>query len=141
MPSTDTAFSLAEWSLLVRLPGQVVTAATAVGRGTGPATVAQALAGLDAIAAGRGSSSALVRRVVGTIYAERDAETGVPDGVDGVIAGCRRAAEILADRSPDDSAAYRRWVLTVADRTCGAAPDEGSDGALLLADIATALGG
>jgi hypothetical protein len=143
MPSIDTTFTRAEWTLLVRLPGQVVAAATVAGQDRGTATVAQALAGLDAIAAGRGSSNALVRRVVGAIYAERDAEAGAVAGRAAVVDGCRRAAGILAARSADDRDAYRDWVLSAAERVCGTGRRDGpsGDAGRLLADLATALGG
>ncbi|HKD97469.1 MAG TPA: hypothetical protein VKB69_07670 [Micromonosporaceae bacterium] len=144
MPSTDTTFTRSEWTLLVRLPGQVVAAATAAGQDHGTGTVAQALAGLDAIAAGRGSPNALVRNVVGAIYAERDAEVGSVAGHAAVVDACRQASEILAVRSLDDRDAYRGWVLSAAERTCGAGRPGGSPGGdarRLLADLAGALGG
>jgi hypothetical protein len=145
MPSIDTTFTRAEWTLLVRVPGQVVAAATAAGQDQGGGTVAQALAGLDAIAAGRGSPNELVRRVVGAIYAERDADAGGGTGRDAVLDACREASAILAVRSPGDRDAYRDWVLSAATRVCGATArpgrPSGAAGQRLLADLATALGG
>ena len=55
---TELPFRRAEWELLVRLPGRVVVAATSAH--VDPArrtTVAEGLAGIDAIAAGRASAS------------------------------------------------------------------------------------
>src|SRR5690348_9328225 len=72
MQGIDTMFSRNEWDLLVRLPGQVLIAATSAEPDSPRRTVAEGLAGIDAIAAGRGSHNALVRGVVATIYAERD---------------------------------------------------------------------
>jgi hypothetical protein len=143
MPSIDTTFTRAEWALLVRVPGQVVAAATTAGQDQGAGTVAQALAGLDAIAAGRGSSNALVRRVVGAIYAERDADAGAVAGREAVLDACRQAAGILAVRSPGDRDAYRDWVMSAAERVCRAAGPGGpsGDAGRLLADLATAIGG
>jgi|SRR5215467_8403447 len=144
MPSIDTTFTRAEWTLLVRVPGQVVTAATAAGQDQGAGTVAQALAGLDAIAAGRGSPNALVRQVVGAIYAERDAEAGPLGGREAVLDACRQAARIIAGHSLEDRDAYRDWVLWAAERVCaagGPGDTPGDAGQRLLADLATALGG
>lgn len=144
MPSIDTTFTSTEWTLLVRVPGQVVAAAAAVGRDPGAGTVAQALAGLDAVAAGRGSPNPLVREVVGAIYAERDTDAEPAAGRDAVLDGCRRAAGILAVRSPDDRDAYRDWVMSAAERVRAAAgPGDppGDAGQRLLAELADALGG
>lgn len=84
------------------------------------------LAGLDAMAAGRGFDSDLVRAVVAAIYARHD---GAPtpaerltDLVDLLVA-CRAAVRVLHRRAdPADSAAYRQWVQSVAAASAGRCP-------------------
>lgn len=160
-----------EWELLTSLPAQVVIAATAVAadgevsahdrgaRELAPRahdarqTVAEGLAGLDAIAAGRAFDSDLVRAVVAAIYAENDGRSpgsGRPqpaafDGTDPirqpeaagpaahehrrpaeVLASCRSVATVLNARAdPADSAAYRQWLQSIAARVCEAASSGG----------------
>jgi len=129
MQGIDTSFSRGEWSLLVRLPGQVLIAATSAEADGARRTVAEGVAGIDAIAAGRGSDNALVRRVVGTIYAEREEDapaaeefTDRESGIAAVIAAARVASSVLVQRSaPADRAAYRDWLASIAARVCGAA--------------------
>lgn len=122
-----------QWRLLTSLPAEIMIATIAL-QDDGPRrTVAEGLAGLDAIAAGRGSDSDLVRGVVAAIYSEP--EEGRPAGPDGagpdarriaVLADCRRVAEILrAGADPADAAAYRHWVQQVAVRVFGAARSGG----------------
>jgi hypothetical protein len=86
-------------------------------------TVAEGLAGLEAVAAGRSSDSDLVRGVVAAIYAERGAAPERRDvGNAQVFAACREAARVLARRAdPADSAAYRQWVQSIAARVRAAA--------------------
>ncbi len=128
-----TTFTRAEWHLLVRLPGQVVVAATSAEADSPRRTVAEGLAGIDAIAAGLQSPSPFVRRVVAMIYAEHD--DGAPTatefddraaGLADVLATCRRAAAMLAERCPaGDRAAYADWLLSIADRVCSASRSGG----------------
>src|SRR5437773_1936167 len=96
---STVAFLPSEWDLLVRLPGRVLVAATSAGRDSAPdsaaQTVADGLAGIEAIAAGRGAGSRLVREVVAAIYAERDADDDLPIGTGGVLAECRVAARTV----------------------------------------------
>jgi hypothetical protein len=149
MRSVDTeipgraGFTPAEWGTLVRLPGQVVVAATAAPAADRHRTVAGGLAGLDAIAAGRASGNDLVRHVVATIYAERDdgaAFVDVATDAGRVVAACQQAAGILAARcGPVDRDAYRAWIASIAARVCGA-PWPGRDGRFL-ADVTVALRG
>ena len=95
--------------------------------------MAEGLAGIDAIAAGRGSDNALVRGVVGTIHAEREDEQASAEefsdreaGIAAVVAAARVAAEIIAERSsPVDRDAYRDFVASIAARVCGAARSGG----------------
>src|SRR5438045_6145883 len=101
-PRTEAPFRREEWELLVRLPGRVVVAATSAEPDTARRTVAEGLAGIDAIAAGRASASRLVRDVVAAIYAETGDEAPVAEefhdrsgGMSDVLADCRAAAAVL----------------------------------------------
>src|SRR5437762_13482060 len=90
---TEVPFRRAEWELLVKLPGRVVVAATSAQADPPWRTVAEGLAGLDAIAAGRASASRLVRDVVTAIYAETQDDPPVAGNLrertTEVLAGCR----------------------------------------------------
>ena len=156
-------FTDAEWQLLVRLPGQVVIAATSAEPDAPRRTVSEGLAGIDAIAAGRASDSDFVRDVVRAIYVEGE-DSGPVDsepptaeefldrsaGLAEVLTTCRAAAAVLARADPADSAAYRQWLQSIAARVCGAARSGGLlglGGARLsaaerafLADLGAALG-
>lgn len=129
-----------EWALLTALPRDVLVAATAVRSGRAPRTVADGLAGLDAIAAGRSFDSDLVRAVVAAIYAESGDAAALPCPVTAVavFAECRRAVTALTARADAaDSAAYRYWVQHVAARALGG--DAGPERAFL-AGLGAALG-
>ena len=128
-PNPTFAFPAGEWDLLVRLPGRVLVAATSAEPDGARQTVAEGLAGIEAIAAGRASPSRLVREVVAAMYAERDEDAPVaeefidaPTEIAGVLAECRAAGRTLADRVPaPDAAAYRGWLLAIAGTVCAAA--------------------
>jgi len=129
------SFTPAEWDLLVRLPGRLLIAATSP-EGAG-GTHAQALAGLEAIAAGRASASRLVRDVVAAIYSEQAPADPAPrvarlaDGVAGVLADCRAAARTVARRGGDaDATAFREWLLAIATAVCAAGTPAGSAAAI-----------
>jgi hypothetical protein len=127
------SFPPEEWDLLVRLPGRVLVAATSAEPDGARQTVAEGIAGIEAIASGRGSPSRLVREVVAAIYAERDDDAPVAEefsdawaGIAGVLAECRAASRTLADRMPSpDAAAYRGWLLAIAGTVCAAARSGG----------------
>ena len=121
-------FERDEWELLVRLPGQVVVAATSAEADSPRRSVSEGLAGIEAIAAGRDSASGLVREVVAEIYHEtetppaaeeyRDPAAGIAD----VLAACRQVAGVLAVRTArEDADAYRHWIEAIATRVCHAA--------------------
>lgn len=139
--TTITRYTRAEWDLLVQLPGRMVVAATSDEAASAGQTVIEAVAGLNAIAAGRGSPNALVRQVVGTIYAELDFDSpasrdvGVADDMTGlapIIAACRQAAAILADHaSAADRLAYEKWLESIAIVVCDAFPVTGDLGATM----------
>jgi len=121
-PPTIAVYSPAEWDLLTDLPGRVLVAAASAGPGRPPRGVAAGLAGLDAVAAGRGFDSDLVRAVVSAIYARHDGAAErhdrLTDMVD-LLAACRATVRVLRRRAdPADSAAYRQWVESVAARVC-----------------------
>jgi hypothetical protein len=127
---TRLPFSQEEWALLVRLPGRVVVAATSAHPDPARRSVAEGLAGIDAIAAGRASASRLVREVVAAIYAEYgDDDQPVADeltyrllGSAGVLDDCRRAGRLLAERAGrEDADGYRHWLESIAARVCQAA--------------------
>jgi hypothetical protein len=135
-PATATgrppALGRDEWELLVRLPGRVVVAATSAEADSPRRTVSEGLAGIEAIAAGRDSASALVRGIVAEIYHETDAPPAAEeyrepaDGIADVLASCRAAADVLALRAGrEDADAYRHWIEAIATRVCHAA--KGSD--------------
>ena len=154
-----SAFTSSEWDLLVRLPGQLVVAVTSAEADIPARTVAQALAGIDAIAAGLDSPNLLIRCVVGAIYAERG--DGVPVAEEFadrtaslalVVTASRSAGGVLAHRcGAIDQRAYRDWLTTIATRVCEAARSNGltsSTGVRLslvdsqfLAEMSAALGG
>jgi hypothetical protein len=130
---TRWAYPPTEWELLVGLPGRVMIAAISAEPDSPRRTVAEGLAGMEAIAAGRASDSDLVRAVVAAIYARSEDDQPAVDeftdrasGPAEVLAGCEAAARVLAARAdPADSAAYRQWLQSIAVRVCGASRSGG----------------
>jgi hypothetical protein len=122
------AFTPDEWDLLTRLPARVMIAATSVEPDSDQRTVAEGLAGIDAIAAGTISDSDLVRAVVAAIYAEQDPDPPSAEqfldrhaGITEVLINCRAASAALTARAdPADANAYRQWLTSIAARVCGA---------------------
>ncbi|MGC9667913.1 hypothetical protein ACNTMW_15320 [Planosporangium sp. 12N6] len=143
------SFPRAEWDLLVRLPGRVLIAATLVARDRPTHTVAENLAGVEAIAAGRTAPGHLLHDVVAAIYAEQvddidPAEFADPrSGIARVLADCRTAVRILERRgATGDAAAYRDWLVDIAAAVCSAARVRGRAAPAeqrFLADLALAL--
>jgi hypothetical protein len=131
--ATSLAFAPDERALLIHLPARVMIAATSAEADTPRRTVAEGIAGLDAIAAGRSSDSDLVRSIVTAIYAEADEEpptaeefTDRPAGLAEVLSACRTASALLSKRAdPADAAAYRQWLETIAARVCAASRSGG----------------
>ncbi|HEY2949200.1 MAG TPA: hypothetical protein VGJ53_12520 [Micromonosporaceae bacterium] len=127
------AYPPAEWELLIELPARVMIAATSAEPDRPRRTVAEGLAGMEAIAAGRAFDSDLVRTVVAAIYARsEDDQPAVEEftdraaGLAEVLAACRAATRVLAARAdPADSAAYRQWLQSIAARVCGASRSGG----------------
>ncbi len=128
-PHTELPFRRTEWDLLVKLPGRVVVAATSVHPDSTRRTVAEGLAGIGAIAAGRASASRLVRDVVAAIYDESDDDRpGAEEfrdrtaGVEAVLDSCRAAGRLLTERAGRlEADAYRHWLVAIATRVCHAA--------------------
>jgi hypothetical protein len=124
--ATELPFRRAEWELLVKLPGRVVVAAVVVAgppahADPAPRTVAEGLAGIDAIAAGRASASRLVRDIVAAIYDEPDDDRPPVEELT-VVDACRAAGRLLAERvGRVDADAYRHWLVAIATRVCHAA--------------------
>lgn len=127
------AFEPHEWELLTRLPARVMIAAISAEPDSDRRTVAEGLAGIDAIAAGATSDSDLVRATVAAIYAEADEDPPTAEqfrdrraGITEVLVKCRAAALVLDSRaSRADAQAYRSWVESIAERVCGAAKSGG----------------
>jgi hypothetical protein len=134
-PSVGVAstFTRAEWDLLVRLPGQVVVAATSAEADSPRRTVAEGLAGIDAIAAGLDSRSPLVRSIVAAIYAEQDDSEPIAEefadrtaGLASVIASCQHVSAVLGTRcDAENNQAYRDWLTMIATRVCEASRSGG----------------
>lgn len=120
----SSAFDRGEWEFLVTLPRRVLLAAVAAAPADGR-QAAEGIAGIEAIAAGLASTSALVREAVSAIYSEDYPEA--PASGDGpevltvqTLAACRYAAQLLAERcGPRDTHAYREWLLHIAAAATG----------------------
>jgi hypothetical protein len=124
-PRTTATFDRDEWELIVTLPRRVLMAAVASAPAEGRHT-AEGIAGIEAIASGLASPSALLRDVVGSIYSESHAEPHeILDGDASVVqtlAACRYASEVLAERAaPSDAEAYRQWLYHIAAVVTGVA--------------------
>ncbi len=127
------AFEPHEWELLVRLPARIMIAATSAEPDSDRRTVAEGLAGINAIAAGASSSSDLVRAAVAAIYAEADPDPPTAEqfrdrtaGITEVLVSCRAASLVLDARvAPADARAYRDWIESIAEKVCGAAKSGG----------------
>ncbi len=125
-PSLALAFDRHEWELVVTLPRRVLLAAVAAAP-AGGRRAAEGIAGIEAIASGLASDSALVREVVSAIYAESYQDPDGPAETADVItvrtlAGCRYAAQVVTQRcGARDAAAYRQWLLHIAAVVTGVA--------------------
>ncbi|NUR73731.1 MAG: hypothetical protein HOU81_23190 [Hamadaea sp.] len=136
-------FTDAEWGLLVGLPQAVLLAASAAEEDSTRRTAAEHAAGMAAIADARQSASPLVQAVATEIVAR----LGDPDGDDlGVeeaslpvfapgdpaavaadaLDRAKAAAQLLDERGHEaDAAAYKHWLVTVADEVVTAASSGG----------------
>jgi hypothetical protein len=135
--TNQVVYSDEEWGLLVGLPQTVALAASAVETDSAHKTQAEGSAGIEAIAAGRDSGSALVERVAHELVARvGDPEAGeeapvfrVADPQAEVAEALKRAgaaAELLARKAGDgDAAAYKHWLVGIAESVVEAATSGG----------------
>jgi hypothetical protein len=135
--TSRSAYSDDEWGLLVGLPQSVMIAASAAEDDGSRRTLSEGEAGLDAIAAGRESANPLVRDVASEVVErvggpEVGAETAMvplPDrdaGLAEVLDRARGAAMLLTAKAPaGDAAAYKHWVVGIAEQVVGAARSGG----------------
>ncbi len=126
-----------EWGLLVGLPQSVMLAAVNASNDSANRTADETSAGLDAIAAGRDSGSTLVRDVaLELVHQLGDPETGeLPPTLDigsrevdlgDVLTRARAATDVLAAKAgPGEAAAYRHWLVGIADQVVNAAKSGG----------------
>lgn len=137
MKAAVTEYSDEEWGLLVGLPQAVATAASAAESDGTRRTWAESDAGQEAIAAGRESGSPLVERVARELVARvGDPDQGEqapviepPDrqaAMADVIDRARAATAVLAAKAGDgDAAAYRHWLVGIAEQVVAASRSGG----------------
>jgi hypothetical protein len=135
--TSQRVYSDEEWGLLVGLPQSVMMAAIVAESDNTNRTASESSAGLDAIAAGRDSGSTLVRDVALELFTRLgDPETGeLPPVLElgsreidlhDVLARARAAADLLAAKAgPGEAAAYRHWLVSLADQVVNAAKSGG----------------
>jgi hypothetical protein len=133
-----------EWGLLVGLPQAVVTAASAVESDGTRRTTAESNAGFEAIAAGRQAGSPLVEAVAGEIVNQLGDPAELPPGGQGVeelpairpadpqalvvdvLDRARQAAALLTAKADEgEDAAYRHWLVGMAEQVVEAATSGG----------------
>ncbi|WP_213450488.1 hypothetical protein [Rhizomonospora bruguierae] len=166
---TRSGYTDQEWGLLVGLPQSVVAAASAVEADGVRRTAAESNAGLETIADGRDSGSPLVEAVATAIVGELgDPDDLLPGGqgveelppirpadpdglVRDVLDRAREASRLLAEKAePEEAAAYRHWLVGVAEAVAEAAATGGLLGLggeqvspseqRFVADLSTTLG-
>ncbi|NJC74135.1 hypothetical protein HC031_31140 [Planosporangium thailandense] len=135
--TSQRVYSDEEWGLLVGLPQSVMMAAILAEIDSANRTVTESSAGLDAIAAGRDSGSTLVRDVALELFTRLgDPETGeLPPTLElgsraidprDVLDRARAATDLLAAKAgPGEAAAYRHWLVGIADQVVNAAKSGG----------------
>jgi hypothetical protein len=135
--TSQRVYSDEEWGLLVGLPESVMMAAIFAENDSVNRTADESGAGLDAIAAGRDSGSTLVRDVAQELVTRLgDPETGdLPPvleigsrqvDVNDVLARARTVTDVLAAKAgPGEAAAYRHWLVGIADQVVNAAKSGG----------------
>jgi hypothetical protein len=135
--TSQLVYSDEEWGLLVGLPQSVMMAAIFAESDNPNRTASESSAGLDAIAAGRDSGSTLVRDVALELFTRLgDPETGeLPPTMDmgsrevdpgEVLVRARTATDLLAAKAgPGEAAAYRHWLVSLADQVVNAAKSGG----------------
>ncbi|MCW2637947.1 MAG: hypothetical protein JWP76_253 [Dactylosporangium sp.] len=135
--TSQLVYSDEEWGLLVGLPQSVMVAAVLAEGDSTNRTATESSAGLDAIAAGRDSGSTLVRDVALELVSRLgDPETGeLPPVLEmgtrevdlgEVLDRARAATDLLtAKAGPGEAAAYRHWLVGIADQVVNAARSGG----------------
>ena len=142
--SSRSAFSDEEWGLLVGLPQAVMIAASAAEPDSARRTLTENSVGLDAIAAGRDSGNALVQDVATELVArigepESPNPAAAPEAVrrpadsDGaqalvadVLSRAGDVATLLAGKAGSgEAAAYKQWLLSIAEQVVSAARSGG----------------
>jgi hypothetical protein len=135
--TSQRVYSDEEWGLLVGLPQAIMMAAVVAESDSTNRTASESGAGLDAIAAGQDSGSTLVRDVsLELVRRLGDPETGeLPPVLDmgsrevdlaDVLDRARSAADLLtAKAGPGEAAAYRHWLVSIADQVVNAAKSGG----------------
>jgi hypothetical protein len=135
--TSQLVYSDEEWGLLVGLPQSVMMAAILAEGDSTNRTASESSAGLDAIAAGRDSGSTLVRDVALELVSRLgDPETGeLPPVLEmgtrevdlgEVLDRARAATDLLtAKAGPGEAAAYRHWLVGIADQVVNAAKSGG----------------
>jgi hypothetical protein len=135
--TSQLVYSDEEWGLLVGLPQSVMVAAVLAEGDSTNRTASESSAGLDAIAAGRDSGSTLVRDVALELVSRLgDPETGeLPPVLEmgtrevdlgEVLDRARAATDLLtAKAGPGEAAAYRHWLVGIADQVVNAARSGG----------------
>ncbi len=135
--TNQRVYSDEEWGLLVGLPQSVMLAAMSAETDGTSRSADESGAGLDAIAAGRDSGSTLVQDVALELFTRLgDPETGeLPPtlevgerGIDlgEVLDRARAATDLLAAKAgPGEAAAYRHWLVGIADQVVNAAKSGG----------------
>jgi len=135
--TSQRVYSDEEWGLLVGLPESVMMAAIFAENDNANRTADESGAGLDAISAGRDSGSTLVRDVASELVTRLgDPETGeLPPvleigtrqvEISDVLDRARTATTLLAAKAgPGEAAAYRHWLVGIADQVVNAAKSGG----------------
>jgi hypothetical protein len=135
----DLGFTDAEWGLLVGLPQEVLLASSAAEHDGTRRTAAENAAGMAAIADARDSASPLVNAVATEIVTRLgepggDEEASLPvftPGDPAAVAAdaldrAKAAAQLLSERGNEaDAAAYKHWLVTIADEVISAASSGG----------------
>jgi hypothetical protein len=134
--ANKASFSAGEWKLLRQAPtmaGLVIVAASP----SGPLGVLQesmAIGRILADAKAQGSGSELVTALVGDLATPEGRQAVQPTELRGKSADqikvyaldvCRRAAALTDQKSPGESAAFKRWLQTIAQKVSEAAKEGG----------------
>jgi hypothetical protein len=138
--SYQDIFGAEEWNLLLDLPQNVIAAASAAESDSTRRTLAEGVAGLDAIAEGRGSGNPLVETVAGKLVRRlgdpaHGADSPIARGnvdansmIESCLARVSTANDVLRKVSDGDAGAYRHWLVSIAESVVSAATTGGKMG-------------